>query len=70
MNNQLRKPQNPRIFAMGSSEIRIRDFFAAFALNGLLGDTTDRVRRMTLDEMAQAAYQIADAMLVEREEPR
>jgi hypothetical protein len=59
------------------TDVDVRDYFAAKALEGLLtGRTIPRslpdtrhVREITLQELAADAYAIADAMLAERANP-
>ncbi|KAF0844366.1 hypothetical protein FNL37_1810 [Methylovorus glucosotrophus] len=55
-----------------SSGVTVRDYFAAKALQGLLpaGDPRGRsaYTEMSSDELAKSAYQIADAMIREREQ--
>ena len=45
-----------------------RDRFAAAALTGLLSDGPNR-RAMSPEELARLAYLIADALIMQREEP-
>jgi hypothetical protein len=59
------------------TDVNVRDYFAAKALEGLLtGRTIPRslpdtrhVREITLQELAADAYAIADAMVAERAKP-
>lgn len=41
----------------------LRDYFAAYAMNGIVRITD---KQMTPDEMAEDAYKIADAMMARR----
>jgi hypothetical protein len=45
----------------------LRDYFAAKAMQGIMSDPIE-VQPYTNDELAQWAYQVADAMLKAREE--
>ena len=69
------KPNNPPLFtthwcttesgnADYSTEITLRDLFAAFALSGFLGDTISP--GVNDADIAKASYTLADAMLAER----
>lgn len=45
---------------------RLRDYFAAAALTGLLAGHADTTKLPTGDEAAEWAYEYADAMIAER----
>ena len=48
----------------GIEEITLRDFFAAFALQGMLSEPT---LQATMQEFAKRSYLIADAMIEARQ---
>lgn len=84
MNDEVKKPKNPRAFPLPAQDIGIgashgmtlRDYFAGQALLGLLNNM--KIQNFMIKDKfkpehsqgwhAQAAYQFADAMLSEREE--
>ncbi len=53
--------------------MRLRDYFAAKVLEALLADecswTEEQARREQFDRLARRSYELADAMLREREKP-
>lgn len=66
-----KKPDNPRIIEPGSlapcwSTITLRDIFAAAAMQGRVA-AADPLMSINMQNMAQAAYEMADAMLEARE---
>ena len=68
-------PQNTKIVLPAGQEIHqgfmggmtLRDYFAAKALNGLLAGTLTPDCIWSQDEVAETAYNMADAMLKARE---
>ena len=54
-------------YAAGNVGMSLRDYFAGQALAGMLADST---RQSSLENYADDAYDIADAMLAEREKER
>ena len=54
-------------YAAGYGGMSLRDYFAGQALAGMLADST---RQGSLENYAEDAYGIADAMLAEREKER
>lgn len=65
MSQRARDAQDPRFF---EREVRLSDIFAAAALLGLIAE--GKTRAMTADDIARYAYEVADAMLSERENAR
>jgi len=67
------EPENPRAFPVAFSDdylvsygMTLRDYFAAKAMQGMFAaDTAESVMSVTLK--AEYAYEMADAMLYERE---
>jgi hypothetical protein len=51
----------------GTPDVSLRDYFAAHALIGILGARNGFLTDVGTDNAAPWAYQVADAMLVERE---
>lgn len=67
------QPHNPCLFAVdeagrGSTEIGLRDLFAAFAVAGHVGSFNGDHGVVPCDA-AGYAYEVADAMLAARENP-
>ena len=65
-------PGVPQAFPSGDSGdypgMTLRDYIAAQCINGMLAAATSW-RSSTPTQWAEVAYQIADAMLIEREKP-
>jgi len=57
---------------MDSEELTVKDRFAMAALNGLMGTVTmpDKLREADIHILVTRAYQIADAMLAEKNKHR
>ena len=54
-----------------SSNVSLRDYFAARAMQTYIGYTEHSpIKRFTMQVIAIWSYQLADAMLAEREKPR
>lgn len=77
-------PRNPFAFPndqTGRYDMRLRDWFAAYAMNALLSDPGQHVKKkpdgsfpttsqkLLAEKFAEFSYVIADAMLREREKP-
>jgi hypothetical protein len=63
MNNT---PAFPIPFETHNDGMTLRDYFAAKAMQGLLANSECPLK--PLDEVPQASYKMADAMLIAREE--
>ena len=71
------KPYNPELFERGlllandvpgyDTDITLRDLFAAYAMNGLYSRHEAMKTTPTFEQVAHTAYDMADAMLTERE---
>jgi len=74
------KPYNPQLFDwlkretsegkvenVYETDVTLRDLFAAFAMTGLYASGTVEKRAHTYDKVAHTAYEMAEAMLIERE---
>ena len=71
------KPENPALFRLvihgdglidHGTTMSLRDLFAAFALAGEMAYRGPDSATLEIDTVARKAYQLADAMLAEREE--
>ena len=78
MENQEKKPQNPFAFPQDANAcldeykgMTIRDYFAAKAMQGIISVYDRRAGFKTMEkesiDLAKTSYEIADAMLKERE---
>lgn len=65
----MRKKTGGQVYPFAGYEgMTLRDYFAAHAMQALLGKLTDGVRPQDCVVMAEDAYFLADAMIKAREE--
>ena len=56
-------------FYMAATEVTLRDYFAARAMQAILSTLAQGIRPVDIPRMCEDTYRMADAMLAERAKP-